>query len=1049
MVTMMMNKMIDAILRRKAIIFILLALWLVFGGFAYYAIPKQENPNTTMPGAIITTVYPGANSKEVENMVTTKIEDAVYEVGSIGSVESISMNSVSVVVVLFDFAADGAEVIPILRQKVEDAQSELPDMAFESTVNTELALTPQFIISLSGDEYSQEDLASYGVEIKKAILEVDGVSSVDIGGQLAKQVIVEVDIDALNLYNISIENIADLLMAQNLSIPSGSISYDTGLINVNTPSTFSSLSDIENIVISGSSDDLIGFVYLKDIATVSIGYDEGVAYKQNGKNAILLSGYFDEGVNGVLIGKDVRVVLERMKKQLPPNIDIHEVVYSPEDIDKSVTDFIINLLQSIALIVIVVMVGVKLRNALVVSLSLPLSIFATFISMYMAGIEFHFISITALIISLGILVDNAIVVSDAIQQKINEDLETTIAIKEAVNENAAPVFTSTLTTIVTFGILLFIPGAVGGVVRTIPIVVITSLVASYFVAMFLIPLFASMTFTKEDKAKIEGKPSIIKRGFNKFLELGLKYKKTTIVCAFSTLIIAALLVVSLGITFFPYSDKPVIYINIHGETLNLEETERIVSEVHAILDEEDLVENYTTSIGTGLPRFFLTIPAMITADNNAQIMIELNTDHSKFTSNAEVGYHLQSRLNSEIAGAKIDVKYLEISMPVDAKITVEFTGDDLDKLKYISEKAQEILREIEGTSNVRDNAVANAYEYKVNIDSDLVTLMGILKYDVVKQINTSLMGAKTSSYIVGGYEMPIIVKSNIESLDDLYSLPINSSVTETQVLLYQIADVELSTYIPTINRISKERSVTVMSDLVPGASSLKIESEFRKLIGDYSGVTMNFNGEMTQMMNLLSTLGVSVVVAVVLIYIILLFQFEQFAKPLIILVSIPLSFIGSFLGLYIFGIDLQAMALLGLVSLIGIVVNNGIILVEVIDSQIEAGQKVYDACVVAVDKRYRAITLSTITTCIGLVPLILSKDPMSSPMASVLLFGLLLSTVLTMVIVPVMYSMLVVEPTDIKTFRKRQLFDIADDKEIEYKKWITKKKLLQLIEAEE
>jgi multidrug efflux pump subunit AcrB len=1043
----MMNKLIDQLLRRKAIVFILIVLWGFFGAYSYYAIPKQENPDSSVPGAIITTIYPGANSKEVENMVTQKIEDAVYEVGSIDSLESISMNSASIVVVLFNVEAKADEVLPILRQNVSDIQKDLPEMAFESEINTELAKTPQFIISLSGNDYTQEDLVSYGIEIKKAILSVDGVSSVDIEGELNKQVNVTVDIDALDLYDISIENISDLLQAQNLSIPSGSIKYETGIVNVNTPSTFSSLHDIENIVLGGSSEDLIGFIYLKDIADVSIGYEDGYSFMQDGKSAILLSGYFDDGVNGVLIGEDVREVIDEMKKQLPPNLEFHEVVYSPEDIDESVTDFIQNLIESIGLIVIVVMIGVRLKNAIVVSLSLPLSIFATFIVMYLVGIEFHFISITALIISLGILVDNAIVVSDAIQQKINEDYSIKESIHLAVSETAAPVFTSTLTTIVTFGILLFVPGTTGEVVRTIPIVVITSLVASYVVAMFIIPLFASISFTKEDNKKLEAKPSRIRESFNSLLKLGLTYKKSTIAIAFSTLIIAAFLVLSLGITFFPYSDKPIIYINIKGETLNLDETQRIVDEVHDILAEEELIKHYTTSIGTGLPRFFLTIPAIPAADNTAQIMIELDNEHESYEGNSEIGYRIQQRVNEEIVGAKIDVKYLEISMPVDAKITIEITGEDLSDLKELSEQSQEILRNIDGTTNVRDDYVNNAYEYSVEIDSDIVSLMGILKYDVVKQINTSLMGAETSNYIVGGNEIPIVVKGNIESLDDLYRLPISSSVTETQILLHQIADVELATYIPTINRINKERSITIMSDLEPGASSLAIESEFKELVQIPSGVSIRFNGEMTQMMALLSTLGIAAVIAVVLIYIILLFQFEQYTKPLIILMSIPLSFIGSFLGLYMFNMDLQAMALLGLVSLIGIVVNNGIILVEVMDALILEGMSVNDACINAVDKRYRAITLSTITTCIGLVPLILSGDPMSAPMASVLLFGLLLSTILTMVIVPVMYSMIMIEQDDITTFRRKALISYANELDLNVKKHTPKRKLIKLIQV--
>ena len=585
-------------------------------------------------------------------------------------------------------------------------------------------------------DYSQEDLVTYTQEIKDSILDVDGVERIDIDGQLDKQVNVVCDIDALNLYNISIEDIVGLMKAQNLSIPSGSIEYESGIINVNTLATFSSLQDIENIVVAGSESDTIGFVQLKDIAKVSIDYGEGFSYQQDGETAILLTGYFKDNVNGVLIGKDVRKVINEISQQLPPNINYHEVVYSSEDTNKSINNFILNLLESMVLIITVIMLGVKLKNALVVSVSLPFSIFATFLVMYWQGIEFQFISIMALIISLGILVDNGIVVSDAIQQKLNENFTKKEAIESAVKETAAPVFTSQLTTIITFGILLFVPGAVGTIVATIPIVVITSLISSYIVAMFVIPFLAYFTFSKESEAKVT-KKSPVKAFFNKALKLSLGHKKTTLAIAISTLAISIVLVLSLGLTFFPFSDKPIIYINVKGESLNLAHTTEVVEEIQAILDEEPLVTHYTSSIGKGLPRFFLTVPTLASSNDNAQIMIELDNKSDDFVDNMNIGAKLQERFNNEIVGAKVEVKYLEISMPTDAKIAIDIFGDDLDVLRDFSETSQEILNGIDGTTNVHDNSVNKVYEYTVDIDSDVVNLMGVLKYDVVKQINTA------------------------------------------------------------------------------------------------------------------------------------------------------------------------------------------------------------------------------------------------------------------------------------------------------------------------
>jgi len=1046
-----MKKITKWLIDQKAIVMILMLLWVLFGLYSYYITPKQENPDSSVSGVIITTIYPGASTEDVEQMVSIKIEDALSTVPNIETLDSISMNSASIVVVLFDVDVDEALSIAELRQVIDDVQTDLPKMCQESTINVDLSASPQFIIALSGDNYSQEDLVSYGVEIKEAISEVDGVTKIDIDGELDKEVIVEVNISALDLYDISIESISQVLQGQNLSIPSGSLEYESGVINIKTPATFSSLKDIEDIVLMSSSEDMVGFVQLKDIAEVYIDYTDGYRFEQDGKNAILISGFFDDGINAVLVGEDVREVLESSKDTMPPDVDFYEVMYSPEDIDQSVTDFIMNLLQSIVLIIVVVMIGVRLKNALIVSLALPLSILTTFIAMYLMGIEFHFISIMALIISLGILVDNAIVISDAIQQKLNEDYEKMEAINLAISETATPILTSTLTTIITFGILFFVPGTVGEVVATIPIVVVTALVASYIVAMFIIPIFASMIFEKESFHKIERKPSIIKSMFNKGLALGLKYKKTTLIVAFSTLIVAAILVFSLGLVFFPYSEKPIIYMNIKSETLNLDKTEKITEQIHEIMDEYDEIVSYSTAIGRGLPRFFLTVPTAMTSDNFAQIMLEMDYTDSEYDSNEKIGYELQQRFDSEVVGADVEVKYLEYAMPTDAKIAIEVISDDLADIKKVSNNIQEALLEIEGTTNVRDNSVGNEYEYIVDIDTDLATMMGIIKYDIVKQINTALMGAETSIYTVGGTEMPIIVKSNIRKLDDLYRLPIMSSaVKDTQILLDQVATISLESVIPTINRSKGKRTITVMSDIKPGYSSSTIESEFKEIQNQLliDGVEISFAGEMTQMMELLSNLILAAGVAIVLIYIILLLQFQCFEKPFIILMSIPLSFIGSFLGLYIFKMDLQAMALLGLVSLIGVVVNNGIILVEVMDSEIENGSTVLDACQSAVDKRYRAITLGTITTCIGLVPLILSGDPMSSPMASVLLFGLLFSTILTMIIVPVMYSMMEqekLENVNIDSLSKKELKKYAKHFKIKHYHKMDKQKIIDAL----
>lgn len=1000
-----MSKLVQLFIHNRHIVILSLVFAVIFGAYSYVVIPKQENPNTILPAAMITTVYPGATSTEVEEMVTRKLENRLNQLPNIDALSSYSVNSASVVIVMFKIDVDPAQAMAAVREAVSDVQNDLPPMAMASEVRTDLADVPQFILSLSNDQYGIDDLASYAVEIQEAIEAVRGVIGVDVDGSMAKQVVIDVDIDDLYLYRVSMETLVALLQAQNLNIPSGSIDYENSSINVKTPATFESLRDIENIVISGSQQQ-VGFVRLSDVATVSIEPATNYYFRHNNQNAVLLTGYFETDTNAVLIGREVRRVIEEQKQYLPPDIVFHELMFSPEDIDRSITNFIFNLLQSIGLIVIIVMIGVRLRNALVVSVALPISILISLITMYLLSIEFHFISIAALIISLGILVDNAIVISEAIQQRLNAGEERLSAIQAAVGETARPIFTSTLTTIITFSILMFVPGIIGKTVATIPIVVIATLLASYFVAMLIIPVFAYIYFKPESPERINKvSASWIKRFFEVLLNLGLQYPRRAIAAAFATLIIAALLFSQLGMSFFPYSDKPMIYININTESLNLAKTGEIHDQVLEILAEFDEVTNVVSAVGAGVPKFFITAPLVTPSPDTAQLVLQLDYRGSQYKSNEELGFALQQALDEEIIGAKVEVKYLEYSMPTEAKLVFNLSGQDLEDLVAASLTVQQKLAQMPGTVHVRDNFTPKEYEYVVRIDEDYLATSGILKYDIVKQINTALMGATPSSYRAGGAEMDIVVRGDIRSLDDLYRLPIQSSATDAYMQLNQLASVDIQATLPSIYRQNRQRTITVLSDVLPGYSPIKIELDFKRLHGGDlpEGVSIEYSGELKSITDLLSNLGFTSLAAIGLIYMVLLIQFKKFSKPWIILTSIPLSLTGVFLGLFIFQVDIQAMALFGAVSLFGIVVNNGIILMEVMDEGVRQGLSVEDACRQAVDVRYRPILLTAVTTCAGLVPLILARDPMSAPMALVLFFGLIVSTVLTMVIVPVLY----------------------------------------------
>ncbi|MFI3283833.1 MAG: efflux RND transporter permease subunit [Erysipelotrichaceae bacterium] len=1003
----MIEKAIHFLIKKRMMVLFIAFLVGLTGLYCYYVIPKRENPNTSVAAATIVTVYAGASPEDVESDVTDIIEKELATLDHIDYYSSTSMESASVIVIMYDMDVTIDEVETDLRQAVADASLNLPDLASDSVINTNLVEDNQFIISLSGTNYTHDELVEYAKVVEDIILDTKGIHTVSIDGEKQYQVVIEIETNTLKTYGLSLTTLSQLLQAQNLSIPSGNISYQDSTISVITPAVFESLQDIGNTVISGSSESL-SFVKLKDVANIYIEEVGDYYYFQDGEAAVLITGTIMDGENAIIVGNELREKINLAKSQLPSDLIFHEAMYAPQDIEDSINGFIISLLQSIGLIIFVVMIGVRVKNAIVVSIALPLSILTTFITMHLLDIEFQFISIAALIVSLGILVDNALVMSEAIQFNLNKGIEKIQAIIQAVKTNAMPVFTSTLTTIVTFSIIYFIPGVVGAVAATIPTVVISTLIASYVVAMIIIPILAYIFFEPE-KTSEKSKDSLALSIFNKALIFSLKHKIMVVVGAFLTLGISALLALQLGLQFFPASDKPILYVDFEGEAMSTQATLEATSVINTLFDEIEIIENYTSSVGGGLPSFFLTVPTMTQATNMGQYMLQLDETLLKnYGSIDEVATEIQSALNKVVSSGTATVKSLEYSIPTEAQITYAVSSNDSEKLDEVVSFMTTSLENIEGVSNVRDTKATSVYQYQVNLDSDVLSSYGLLKYDVLMQLNTALMGTTVGTYYGSSNNLDIVLRSNISSLTDLQNLQIVASVADTAVDLSQIATISLSASSPTISHYNGEPFVYVLSDVSSGYNSMRIESSLQDLLDDYdtTGVTITSLGEVSNMMDLISNLFVIAFFAVFLIYFILAIQFRNYIQALIILVSIPLSFIGCGLGLWLFNMDIQAMALIGLVSLFGIVVNNGILLLEVINDRIAKGYLIEDACTEALKERYRPILLSSTTTCIGLVPLILSGNDMTAPMAAVLLFGLLFSTVLTMVVIPTLYALL-------------------------------------------
>ncbi|AGX44677.1 efflux RND transporter permease subunit [Clostridium saccharobutylicum] len=1025
--------LINAAIKNKKIVMFLVLLSIISGFICYYYIPKQESPDVSSPAAMITTIYPGASPKDVESLVTKKIEDKIEEIDGYDYAESYSQNSASIVIVYLNNDADKDKAWRSLRDKIKDLKAELPDGCEDSKIDTNLTQTAGMILSITGESYSYEQLGNYADDIKKQLSNVSGISRFDIKGKQDKQVKVKVDLSKINKYSISLEDVCGVLQSQNVEIPSGSLELATGKIKVQTPGSFTSLKDIENTIV-GVSTETGQTIKLKDIASINMDYDDDSNYKytDNGENAVLLAGYFQDNKNIVLIGDDVRKKLDEIKKQLPQDLNIEEVTFQPKDVNESVSFFMENLRDGVILVVITVLIGMGIRNALVVSSVIPISIAMSFIAMELLGIKVHQISTTALIIALGILVDDAIVIGDVVQVGIDEGLPGDEAAFKGIKKLFVPVFTSTLIIVGAFAPLLSIPGAVGEFIRTLPQVVMICITCSYISALLITPAMSSLFFKKSKKAEKENK---IQKLLSKLLTYGLNHKIKIIAASLLIFSVSMGLMNLLSSQFFPYVDKNIIYINVSNEKVeDLDSTNNLVKEVENVLKSQEEVTNYTSAIGGGLPSFYVTLPTVTPSKDTAQIMVKVDLDKTKkFDTREKLVEHIQSELDNKISGGTATVKLLEQADPIGALVRMRLTGDDLDKIYTASEQIQENLKNIPGTTNVRDDAAKKTYEYEVNIDSTKASQYGLLKSDILKQMNIALKGYSSSVYRKSGSEYDILVKSNIASVEDLKNLQVKSSVTNNKILLSQVASINLNSELDQIKHYKKDKTVTVYSDLKSGYNSSDIENTVKTEINkmDLNGVNVLYDGEQKQIENNFSNLAIAGVLIIVIIYLILFVQFKSFIQPIVILYSLPLSLIGVIVGLLMCDMPLSLTAVMGIISLIGVVIRNAILLVEYIIEGRHEGLSIDEACVHAVSQRFRPIILSSTATITGLIPLAFSKSALFGPMSVTIIFGLASATFLTFIVVPVMYSLV---NTQLEKKRQHNFLQILKNVLHKYKK---------------
>lgn len=1001
------------VLLKKNLVLVLACFIFAFGIFSYISLPKQEYPIINIPIAVITTVYPGASANDIEELVTKKIEDVAMATKGFDNVASQSLDGVSIVQVFFKLELseyEQNESKTILRNKINDLKdTELPSGVAYVKFIDDIGDTAGLILSFSSSNKSNAELIQRADELKNILRKMDGVEKVELDGELNEEIEVKVDLSKLNRLNLSFAELSTLISYQNNTLPAGNIVFDSDKVTVNTSGKFEDIEEIKNIIVDISPDS--GAVTtLKDISTIEkVIEDNAKFYKFNGKNAVILNLYYENGINVVSAGDKILNQVNEFKNTLPPDIEIDTVINLATDVNNSINNFLSSVLQAIVIVLVVIMIGMSLRNATIVAVAIPVSITVPFILMLILGIDVQFISLAALIIALGMVVDNVVVVSDAIQVEIDKDDDKLMACVNGVKSVAIPVLSATLTTISIFIMFYFLPGTQSIFIFSLPTIVITTLIASYAVSMFVTPVMCYL-FMVKSKTQKEGKVSLLdksKLSMIKYLRFALKHKTITLLVSFAIVIVSLFLLTTLKMEYMPKSQKAILDIKITTTNLNdIRKTQEAVEKVLEVVNEQEEVNYVLSSVGGAVPKYDFS--AMPEGDFLNIGNVILNFDLSKTKRFKETSYfveYLQGELNNYVPSCKILVRQLGVIPEVDDPIQLRITGDDFDKLNKVAAEIETLMKNTDGITNIYSNSQFKNLSYFVEMKKTSLNGFGLTKAQIQNELNIALTGRKSSVFRETTKEYPIVLKGTINSTDDLKNLMIKSNVTGSKHQIAQIADIGIKDDYPSITRYNGNRAITISAFPKTGYSSIYLQLDILKQIEnlDLGDVSIASNGDLKQLYESLEGLFKGGAVGLMGMIIILYIQYYSFKRAFLVLSAIPFGFIGASFGLIILKPGFNLFSILGMLSLMGVVINNSLILVDFINKEIDEGISIYEACENAVSQRFRPILLSTITSVLGMLPLALGGNELFKGMSIAFMCGYGLSIFFTLIIVPLMY----------------------------------------------
>jgi len=1084
-------------------VMVLVALVAIMGIVSYLTIPKESFPNITVPNIFVVTLYPGVSPEDMESLVTRKLEDELGNISEIKEMTSTSTEGYSSVVLEFDTGIDIEEALQKVREKVDLAKAELPEDAEEPLVQeVNLSEFPIMQINLSGD-YDLEILKDIAEDLQDKIEAIPTVLGVDLTGGLEREVQVDVDLAKLKYYNLSFGDIIGAISAENVTIPGGDISVGTKSFLLRVPGQYQETAPIEDVVLKVNEGKPI---YLRDIANVTFGFKERETYSTLDESPVITLGVKKRTGENILETYDrVSAILDDALPTLPPTTTYKITNDQSKDVKNMVSSLENNIISGLILVIGVLLFFLGVRNASFVGISIPLSMFLSFIILSALGITMNMIVLFSLILALGMLVDNAIVVVENIYRYLEDGYDNFESAKKGTGEVAGPIIAGTATTLAAFFPMIFWPGTVGEFMGYLPKTLIITLSSSLFVGLIINPVICALFMTIDgdtNKAQLtkRGKQILYSmlalvllvlvlssfvtwtmlivlgallwllnkyvlaptgkwwqaEGLNVFigtyensLVWALNNRLKTVGIAFFVLIMSFVVlgVFNPGTEFFPEDIPPRdVYVQIETPVgSDVEFTRSVVDKVAERVKNIPQASDINTILAVS-GAAISSDPAGGGGNSTHKGTVAINfVDYELREGDIfEAMEYMRNDLNGVIAGAKITVEKPQDGPPTGPPINLEISGPDMTELTRISNdvlsalEADSIFAKMDG---LETDLPDSRPEIRVEVDREKAGLYELNTNMIGMTVRQAINGVEASKFRDGKEEYEIVVRLAKEYRDDLSTLSDLTVFHEgIQIPLSEVASWEISDGFGGIRHKESERVITVSADVRSGYQSNAVLAEAQQVLARYldglpPGYNYEWTGQQQEQDESFAFLGRAFLIAVFLIAFILVSQFNSIVKPVIILSSVVMSTAGVFYGLVTFQMAFGLMAFLGLISLAGVVVNNAIVLIDYVDIlRTRDGLDLRSALVQAGKVRFRPVILTAITTTLGLVPLAvgfnfdfitLVNNPLEffthlgeyiywggeqaawwGPMAIAVIVGLLFSTFLTLILVPVLYSVI-------------------------------------------